>query len=492
MIKKVMDKKSFFLCFLILFALCWLFPYTGDDWAWGSEIGINRLRTHFVEYNGRYFSNLIVLAMTRSNFLKTVIMSGCFTGIIYCIKHILNRKYTLRVMALFLLCVPSEMFRQSISWTSGFANYTTSILLTLVYICNIYWIFEDNEMSPEKIKQSPFISIAMLVLGVANTLIVEHLTIYNLLLSLFVILLTIYKYKKVLMQHISYALGCLVGTFLMFSNSGYSNVSSGTDGYRTVGQNIKEVIRLAFNNYFSTIHVEFYMKNIVLNVAILFVCILLLVSLMRKIPKKVFLLSTGLLALNTAYVVWSIFATHFYLKNVLFGYILSGVFSAVGVLSILCFVLIASYYCKRLSVILFWVVSIIITVAPLLVVNPIGSRCFFFGYVLLAIISLNLIDMLLLEFPSFVYRKKIKVIIDVGIIGLLSMYFFIFSSISSADTERLKYVKEQIAEGKKVIEVEQYPHLSYVWCSEPVGEVWGKRYKLFYGLPEDIDIVMAK
>ena len=47
--------------------LCYLFPYTGDDWAWGSKIGIDRLNNWFENYNGRYVGNLIVLAMTRSN-----------------------------------------------------------------------------------------------------------------------------------------------------------------------------------------------------------------------------------------------------------------------------------------------------------------------------------------------------------------------------------------------------------------------------------------
>ena len=54
------------LLFFVLCALCFLYPYTGDDWAWGSSIGIERLNTWFDNYSGRYFGNLIVLALTRS------------------------------------------------------------------------------------------------------------------------------------------------------------------------------------------------------------------------------------------------------------------------------------------------------------------------------------------------------------------------------------------------------------------------------------------
>ena len=49
------------LLFVVLCALCFLYPYTGDDWAWGSSIGIERLKTWFDNYRGGYFGNLIVL-----------------------------------------------------------------------------------------------------------------------------------------------------------------------------------------------------------------------------------------------------------------------------------------------------------------------------------------------------------------------------------------------------------------------------------------------
>ena len=41
--KKFKDIGRYALCFAMLFALSWLFPYTGDDWAWGSQIGLHGL-----------------------------------------------------------------------------------------------------------------------------------------------------------------------------------------------------------------------------------------------------------------------------------------------------------------------------------------------------------------------------------------------------------------------------------------------------------------
>ena len=33
--------------FIMIAFLCYLFPYTGDDWAWGSTIGLDRLNSFF-------------------------------------------------------------------------------------------------------------------------------------------------------------------------------------------------------------------------------------------------------------------------------------------------------------------------------------------------------------------------------------------------------------------------------------------------------------
>ena len=85
---KNIKKFRYIVTFIILIFLCWMFPYTGDDWAWGSSIGIERLNTWFDNYSGRYVGNLIVLALTRSNLLKTITMAFMLTGIIYFVEKL--------------------------------------------------------------------------------------------------------------------------------------------------------------------------------------------------------------------------------------------------------------------------------------------------------------------------------------------------------------------------------------------------------------------
>ena len=43
----------------LTFTMLYLSPLRLDDWAWGSSVGIERLKTFFPDYNGRFFSNTL-------------------------------------------------------------------------------------------------------------------------------------------------------------------------------------------------------------------------------------------------------------------------------------------------------------------------------------------------------------------------------------------------------------------------------------------------
>lgn len=159
------------ICFGVVAVLCYLFPYTGDDWAWGSQIGIDRLNQWFENYNGRYVGNLIVLVMTRSNLLKAVIMSVGLTGIVALSEYIFKKKWAFYVSCVALVLMPKLILKQAVVWTAGYANYVTSLFLTLLFIAYVIPVFQ-SEMPKRKLWHC----LPLFVLGVINTLIVEHLT----------------------------------------------------------------------------------------------------------------------------------------------------------------------------------------------------------------------------------------------------------------------------------------------------------------------------
>lgn len=160
---KLINKKALNRCiftylilFVILFFLCLLFPYSGDDWAWGSRIGIDRLSNWFDNYSGRYLGNLIVLALTRSNLLKAVTMSFCLTGIIALLNELTGKqKNGIFIISSVFVFMPTAILRQAVVWTSGFANYTTSVFLTLIYIFCTGNIYDENK--PKQNRLLPYL-----------------------------------------------------------------------------------------------------------------------------------------------------------------------------------------------------------------------------------------------------------------------------------------------------------------------------------------------
>ena len=97
----------------------------------------------------------------------------------------------------------------------------------------------------------------MFVLGFVSSLIVEHITLYSVVLAIFVLVYAIVKFKKVYASFVSYLAGTVGGTVLMFSNSVYHSVVSGNDGYRTIGDNgIVSTVKRAFSAYLDTISPE--------------------------------------------------------------------------------------------------------------------------------------------------------------------------------------------------------------------------------------------
>ena len=58
--EKIFSKQNIFLItiLIMLFILSYIFPYTHDDWAWGTSIGVERLTSLFKDYNhGRFNCN---------------------------------------------------------------------------------------------------------------------------------------------------------------------------------------------------------------------------------------------------------------------------------------------------------------------------------------------------------------------------------------------------------------------------------------------------
>lgn len=462
--------------FVLLFFLCLLFPYTGDDWAWGSQIGLERLNEWFDNYSGRYFGNLIVLALTRSNLLKAFTMSFCLTGIIVILNKLTGeQKNGVFIISSVLVFMPVTLLRQAIVWTSGFANYTTSIFLTLIYIYYVNHIYSED-----KPKNSWLAVLPLAVLGFANTLIVEHLTLYNVLLALYVIVFTLIKFKKLYIQYVAYFAGTVAGTALMFSNSVYHSVSEGDDSYRTMGKIID----------FATIIEEGFINNCVLNIFLIGVCTVIYFMLKNKFTKKSKRFGAIAISVMIAFAASSLLLKLSGVKPLEILTIVVCIATVIYIIAFMVFLFALPLDMEKKLKLFFIFGSVGCMIAPLFVVTPIGSRCFFAPYVMMLYLGMEFYTLFDESLKKRCDRIS-KVTIIAALVGLVYL-FCIYGTIFVCNNKRVEKAQLDARSGLETIQIEELPYKDYVWCADLEKKVWQERFKLFYDIEETVKIEQIK
>lgn len=468
--------------FIILSVLCYAFPYTGDDWAWGSSIGIERLNTFFSNYNGRYLGNLCVLILTRSHILRAITMSLVITGILYLINKTIKIKkiYLISYIILFLMIMPINIFRESISWTSGFSNY---VMPTLGIIFTISYFFNKGFQKEETKSKTIIISLILLIISFSVSLFMEHITIYNLILGIFLLIYTIIKSKPNIPKAICYLLGSISGTITMFSNTAYQSILSQTDTYRQIeNPSINTLLTTLINEVLDLL---VYNNYIILGIIIILIIYIINKTKTKETPK---IILTIILSLNLFYLIITNLVPDF--KEILNQGYLKLTISIVLYITLI----ISLKYIKKpyKNKILFLLISIIILAGPLLIVKPIGPRCFFIIYILYIFISLILIDYTK-NILKLNYNKGFKItLITISTISLIYI-FIIYGNIYIKDKQRLEYVKQNIKTEQKItlhrLPYEERLHCSYI---DTGNGLWEMRYKLFNNIPEDINLIYEK
>lgn len=120
-------------------------PEALDDWRWGSEVGIMRLKTWFEGYNGRYFGDILVIVLTRLPIvLRSMAISGIMTAMLYLIYQLTEYK----ILFIFNLCffvvnIPTSLMSQTYGWVSGFSNFCVSATMILGF-CYIIYLFSKK------------------------------------------------------------------------------------------------------------------------------------------------------------------------------------------------------------------------------------------------------------------------------------------------------------------------------------------------------------
>lgn len=488
------DKKILLFSVVIFSAfalLAYLFPYSGDDWAWGSEIGAERLQNWFEGYNGRYAGNLLVMTLTRSKGLCVFVMALCLVlaGLFPSLFAGVKGLASFALGTVFLLVIPGEVFTQSVVWTSGFSNYVPPALLTL-----FYFIITKNIFGNEIPHYRAFVPFVSLFMGFAGALFMENITVFNIMAALCVIIFTFVRFRKVFAVHIAYFVGSVAGAVLMFTNSAYRLIAQKGDFYRSFFYE-RGFVDMATENIKETFE-QFFASNPLALSFLSVLCILLCITFLKSnqdSKKKtaviasvyVNLICLGLICFKGRLYDWDIFY-----NNRIYAVVSAVMMFCIGMLYFLAVAVIICFCidCKKVKgkavFLLFCIVGV---VAPLMVVSPIGPRCFFPPYLFLSCLCVLLFSYLS---DRLAFSEKVQMGFQrlfVGIVcALCSFLVGVYGVIHYYDVTRTEYIKKQTDEGFKNVVTYYLPFTSYVWNGDPDSVPWDESYKKFYGIDEKV------
>lgn len=477
---KVSSSNIFIMLLICLFyfIIAMLTPYTCDDWVWGSEVGIERLKNGFDNYNGRYLGNILEIIFTRQIFIKSVIMSFINTGIVFFSTKIIwknARPINFGLIWLLIMFLPLPIFSQTYGWAAGFANYNTAAFFTLFAL----YIFRDFFNSEWDIRsnQPIFKLISIVFLGITSQLFVEHVTIFNFMLAVFLLIKSVIN-KRGVSRSVSYFIGTLVGAVVMFTNQSYITIIQGEDSYRTIDDTgLVERLFSIFTNYMSG---QLIQNNILINMCIS-ILLVILIKKGSKFKKMSRIFSLFLLAYPLYFLISrTVLSVNFVSNSTLFN-LFNPIFSFVYILVIgFSFLLMVD---KEKASLIFYICSFALVSAPLFFVTPLSPRCFLSSYIFLVLITGTLFK----DVNNIKTTIKLKPIILFGIFSFISVFTIVFTMINRNYSFRTEYIQEQVSKNEKVIKLWRIPNDHFLWESTPNPNGYMEQnFRKYYGIPEDV------
>lgn len=467
--------KMAILCVLALAALILLAalaPYVDDDWDWGGPGGLERLAQGFANYNGRYLGNALVLLLTRSRALKAAAVGVGFFLMAYLpARAAAKGSGTALLLSLsLLLAMPSAMLGQTLAWASGFANYGVAAAALLGTLALLMPLWRGEGLSRGR-------CAALAVLGVAGSLLVEHVTICLAALGVAASAFAALRARRALPGTLALLAGALLGAAVMFQNGGYAAVGAATDPYRALllpqGQN---ALLYYSGEYAQRIRPHLFAANLPL-MALLAAGGLGLTKRGRAARLCAWTLTayTAYLCVRAANPDWAPLAAYTaHAENLL---------SLLGALSLLGLALCVQDAARRRRM-LALLLCVAAMSAPLLAVRPVNARNFLPAYVAQVWFALELLA------EARLPLARLRIPAAAALCALLALLVSVYGKNCAADIQRVAYARAEVEAGAQRVYLPRLPYEQpYEWSPTPGDSpLTHAFFKSFYGLPQEVEL----
>ena len=476
-------------------------PYEIDDWSWGLPEGWHALLTG--ELNGRYLSNLLEVVVTRSPLLKTLLI-GALAALLPLLSMLLCLRFTdgksnggndfertepalpwFLFAALLFLTLPIPVWRQTYGWIAGFSNFGFAGIILLIY----QGILMHALRSDRPNSKTSFAGVFLF--GIGMQLVLENVTIYALAVTTFFVIEEAVRTRKGNLFLLFLLFGNLTGTVLMFCGSIYGTLletGHAINGMRAfkMDRNVSLLDNLLLSQQR---FVYFFPQSIWSNNWLLSSAVSLLMAnncLKKREPVRI--------AMAAAFFVFAVLFCCMRFIGPLERYVPGWSDVLTQRLNLLFFWFIAASVIflwwndkKKMAALLFLWFSAPGVILPLTMtnMNAEATRCFLTSAVFLIEFCL-----MICADGGLLKRERIwnafTLLLATGIILCCAQRVLIYHDINIVRCQRAELVKSARRGEIENIDFPDFPHLEYLWVTEPIGESQRAYFRAFYGIPDEV------
>ena len=452
------------LSYVFLLLMSYGFPILGDDWYFAPRYdtkytladpfvkGWKTAAHHYITTNGRLLGNFLVKFTAFSKIMRELVRCGIILGILLCAFSISGgeqrgRCFFYWITFTLLVAIPARIAAQTYAWSSGFFNYVPPTLLFLLYARYVRSIFCGAER-----RSSVLSCLGMFLLGLAGSFFIENQTVAFCLLSLAVWVLDWIRQKKPRASLLLCWIGSVLGCVIMFKAPGYHNV--GVENYRTVPQNFSELLanaKVNFNSFSGCLT-----RNNLLVVSLLALCGA--AACLRRYPKANARLKLYLKCAVAVYLCCPLF---FYAQDNFFSryhfWVDLGVNGLYFLNLLLTGLLVLEKKGERFNLV-FFPITFVLFIAPLMVVHPVGPRNAYFFDVLMIVMGVTLLRSVVCDLKQL---RPLRTAVCVACCLLLLGNLWIYYCNGRVETLRHQIVAEAMERGDQSITLPLFPYDLY-------------------------------
>ncbi len=454
--------------------LAWALPYCPvDDFQWGLEQGVRWWREGLL--NGRYAGNLVTLLMCHFEPLKVLMMGGAMFAIPFVISILACRGDREKFLPIFLLVnpliliMPTAMWVDVYGWVSGFGIYGVSAALFLAFLLLARQTYQRR--SRLKLRSAALFALALFM----GMFVENHAVLFVGVTLVLGVYASIWDRPMLLPFWAAFA-GAVLAAVVMFSNAVVADLAaSGTslNGLRKLVFDPQGGLLAAIAGIWSQ-----YSRQV-------------LPSAMVYGAQQVILMA-AIIALgfwNSRFRVLSLLAvlppvTHYMIVKVTNFY----AHSSPAVL--LCWILVglALAACRgdrelRVRRILLFLVAPL-DLLPLAATDTMGYRFYFLPVLVLVLLTADLAAPLLT-------RRAGTCLAAVTMAVTLAVFTHHAAVEGGCTVLRNQLVRQAAAEGADTVVLPADRYGAYIYRGRnPVNEEYGCYFRWFYGLPDDVTLVI--